>query len=162
MNRGVNFYTIFVLMTAPMSLWADYTGKAMSNDEIRDIMIQGDNNDFEKGHCYKKTLVTPATVMAPSTPSVTTQSKKFSYNARQGFSFDMQTQDQQKTAPIKSEPVYQCQCPCPYSQNNKNEPCGESSAYFLYPEEYRPKCYREDIQEWEVTDFRSEHEIPSS
>lgn len=51
-------------------------------------------------------------------------------------------------------------CPCPYSRDSNGNDCGQNSAYFKALDEEKPKCYPEDLRNYEVNDFRSEHDIP--
>ncbi|MCS5712531.1 hypothetical protein [Candidatus Berkiella aquae] len=55
-----------------------------------------------------------------------------------------------------------CTCPCPYSKDIKGKECGNSSVYFQYPDGDPNKipCYPEDIQDWQITDYRQQYDIP--
>lgn len=139
---------------------ADYVGKSFSDEEIKKLILQRTLTQFANQECYLKTLVPPA----PPTPEGNTRTRTDKltygnlgfYRPRLNYEWDYQ---RQKTDPQRPEPIYKCLCPCPESRNYNGEPCGENSAYFLYPNEFKPKCYPEDIQKWEVDDFRSAYEI---
>jgi hypothetical protein len=53
----------------------------------------------------------------------------------------------------------QCRCPFDTLKENNRE-CGDNSAYFQKPAEEKPKCYPEDVQQYEVNDYRSQYGIP--
>lgn len=48
-------------------------------------------------------------------------------------------------------------CPCPYTEVRKNEPCGSNSGY---SRSEGVKCYRSDISDQEVRQYRLDNDIP--
>lgn len=161
-------YLLFIALTMlgidPVA-HADYLGKPMSDDEIRGFIIQGTLNDFAKGECFQKILIP----VDPATPRVELgdNTRKSTQGISLGYyrwPIEIKLEGEQgakrKILTPKPAPIYRCQCPCPYTRNSQGGICGESSAYFSYPEDQKPKCYPEDVQPWEVTDFRNFHAIP--
>lgn len=55
-----------------------------------------------------------------------------------------------------------CTCPCPYSKDIYGRDCGNNSVYFQYPDGDPNKipCYPQDIQDWQITDYRNQYNIP--
>lgn len=55
-----------------------------------------------------------------------------------------------------------CTCPCPYSKDIYGKECGNSSVYFQYADGDPNKipCYPQDIQDWQITDYRNQYNIP--
>ena len=153
-------FTAMALLTL-QSASADYTSKPMSDDEIKRMIIQGIINNFNNGVCYQKTLVPTDPPLPPTDVGDDTNTGRLKLGNYYSWSYEMGQEAKRKLPTPKPKPIYRCECPCPYSRNNQSEPCGESSAYFSYPEDQRPRCYPEDIQTWEVSDFRNLHEIPT-
>lgn len=52
-------------------------------------------------------------------------------------------------------------CPCPYSYNKDGYACGKNSIYIQNMDANKPKCYNEDIQEYEVKHYQSIYNIPA-
>lgn len=156
-------YWLFIGLTTLgiSSAHADYVGKPMSDDDIRKFIIQGALNDFTQGQCFKKTLVPTETPQPQIDLGDDTNTGTLTLGNYSRWTYEMQQAAKRKLLTPKPTPIYRCQCPCPYSRNSQGDSCGTNSAYFNYPEEHRPKCYPEDIQAWEVDDFRSLHEIPT-
>lgn len=142
---------------------ADFTGKPLSDKEIRDLIIRGSLADFNRGQCYQKTEIPAETPPPPPSEGNTTETETRSLTTSRwgGTQYNIQSSNQiQKPNVIATpSPTLKCMCPCPYSMDNKNQECGSNSAYFHYPAQYKPKCYVEDIKDWEVTDFRLKNEI---
>ena len=143
---------------------AGFEGKPLSDNEIRQLIIKGSLSDFENGMCYQKIEVNKETPK-PSAPDsgTTTNTIHRSFNSGTfwpSYGLDITNSTQERIPPEDIAPTLKCPCPCPYSTNDKNQECGQSSAYYQYPIQHRPKCYPEDIKDWEVNDFRSSHEIP--
>lgn len=157
-------YWLFISLTSLgicSAVHADYVGKTMSDDEIRKFIIQGTLSNFNKGVCFKKMLVPTEPTQPPIELGDDTNTGTLTLGNYSRWTYEMQQAAKRKLLTPKPAPIYRCQCPCPYSRTSQGDLCGESSAYFSYPEEHRPKCYPEDIQAWEVTDFRNLHEIPT-
>lgn len=157
-------YLLFTTLTT-LGLYspshADYVGKPMSDDEIRGFIIQGTLNDFAKGQCFAPTRVPTDPSRPPIELGDNTNTGKLTLGNYSRWSYEMAGEKKRKILTPRPRPVYRCECPCPYSRNSQGGTCGMDSAYFNYPDEVKPKCYPEDIQAWEITDFRNIHEIPT-
>lgn len=163
MNIKALFFTALTTSLAAHAVLADYTGKAMTDKEIKDLIIKGDISNFDRGACYRKTPVyIEAPINPPDNGSTTRTDKEIISTGTfiPVYTIEATDQVQTKNNPVVNpDRIFKCQCPCPYSLNGKNQECGASSAYFQYPEQYKPKCYPEDVNDWEVNDFRNNREI---
>jgi hypothetical protein len=159
-SRVYSVLISLILLNIHPVLFADYDGKVLSDAEIRKFIIQGDLNQFNRGACYKRTLVPVDPPLPPADVGDDTNTGKLTLGNYRRWNYEIDQEAKRKVPIPKPSPIYRCQCPCPYSRNSRNEECGVESAYFQYPGEKKPKCYPEDVQDWEVDDFRNLHEIP--
>lgn len=51
-------------------------------------------------------------------------------------------------------------CPCPYSRDENAKICGDNSLYIKTTTSSKPKCYEQDIKDYEVENYRSQKGIP--
>lgn len=56
---------------------------------------------------------------------------------------------------------YPGNCPCPYNTMRNGHACGGSSAYSR-PGGYSPLCYKDDISDADVRDYRQSHGLAAS
>lgn len=151
-------------MLIPVACSANYYGKTFSDDEIREFIIKGDITEFNRGICYQKFPIDPETPPPQEGSRNKTESRSATRGPFGDPQYNMQStrQIQKPLTPAHTGPIYKCICPCPYSADSRGQTCGTNSAYFQYPDKQKPKCYREDVQDWEVNDYRSKYEIRGS
>lgn len=135
----MKFYTRLFLIVSLLTPLASSAMKPMSDEEIRDLIVQGSIKDYEEG-----TNCAAAQQVRKEEPVRSTEGETAGANT---------SEDTTVANP------YVCECACPYSKDLKGNKCGHNSAYFS-DASTKPKCYREDVQDWEVNDFRSEKGIP--
>lgn len=51
-------------------------------------------------------------------------------------------------------------CPCPYSVNLDGKACGNNSIYIRNLGANKPRCYPDDVTEFDLYQFQSQHLVP--
>lgn len=127
----MKFYPHLLLLVGILTPWTLHAIKPMSDEEVRDLIVQGSIKDYEEG---------------------TNCPNDFQVRKRE----PIRTTEGSVSESTTSENPFVCECACPYSKDIKGNKCGQNSAYFSG----LTKCYREDVKDYEVSDFRSENGIP--
>jgi hypothetical protein len=135
----MTFHTRFLLWLILCTPLAAQAMKPMSDEEVRDLIVQGSIKDFEEG-----TRCSPDFQVRKKEP------RRYTEGQAAGATTDEES---------KVENPFVCECACPFSKDLKGNTCGNKSAYFL-DSTNKPKCYREDVKDYEVNDFRSEYGVP--
>ncbi|HRE32197.1 MAG TPA: hypothetical protein PLD88_09520 [Candidatus Berkiella sp.] len=160
--------------------------RALSNDEIRQEIIKGAIKDYENGACpteyvmRHESSVSRSESTTQSAQSSSSSSSKSESKAGDAIGFwggysstwtiagavgqSSQSQGGSRTeSKNTTENPAICTCPCPYSKDIKGKECGNSSVYFQYQDGDPNKipCYPEDIQDWQITDYRQQYDIPT-
>jgi hypothetical protein len=150
-----------VLMSLALTNVCFAEKKAMSNDKVREMMIDASKRSFV---CPPddETNAEGTTEGSAEKSSSSTRIQKFETPSGETIINKSEIKAQNPTNNSATAMVNnRCTCLCPEDSDIQGK-CGDRSLYIrIKNDTQRPKCYPKDIQDWEVSDYREKFDIPA-